>query len=177
MTVVENKEAAQEAAPDATATDAPLPPADGDQTPTPYEGLPDTFQWMVKELETTRREAAAARGAARETAEKYKDAKTPEDYESLRTELIARAEAAERAAQVAAAARKHGLTDELTEFLTGKTPEEIESQAAKLASLSVPPPVQVVNVTKLPPTGGTNPGDAGADLNGREVYRQWKKRR
>lgn len=172
MSVVENKDAVQEAAPAETPA-AGEPPAG--TTPAPYEGLPDSFQWMVKELETTRREAAAARVAARETADKYKDAKTPEDYESLRVELIARAEAAERAAQVAAAARRHSLPEDLTDFLTGATPEEIEAQAAKLAALSVPPPVQVVNVTKLPPTGGTTPGDA-AEPNGREVYRAWKKR-
>ena len=158
--------------PSATETEQPAAAA---PAASPYEGLPDAFQWMVKELETTRREAAAARVTARETADKYKDAKTPEEFEALRAELVSKAEAAERAAALAAAARKHSLSDELTEFLTGSTPEEIEAQAAKLAAIAAPAAAPVI--TKLPPSGGTKPTEDAGEMDGRAAYRAWKKRR
>lgn len=139
----------------------------------PYEGLPEDFKWMVKELESTRREAAAARVSARETAEKFKDAKTPEEVEALKAELVQQTAAAERRVNLMEAVHKHAVPEELVEFITGETPDEIEAQAAKLASVKATAPV----ITKLPPAGGSKPVEDPAEIDGRAEYRKYKARK
>ena len=142
----------------------------------PYDGLPEDFKWMVKELETTRREAAAARVSARETAEKFKDAKTPEEVEALRNEMAAQVAAIERKATLVEAVHKHNVPENLVEFITGNTPEEIEAQAVKLASVAASAVTPTV-ITKLPPAGGTTPAGDQAELDGRALYKKHKARK
>lgn len=142
-------------------------------TTDPYAGLPAEFSWLKNDLESTRREAASRRVELRNLEEKFKDVKTPEQV----AEAVA--EAAKRGTQLEAelarerAARKHKLDDELVEFLTGATAEQIEEQAAKLAALAKREPV-----VKQTPRGGVTPAESSApELSGREAWNAYKGRR
>lgn len=144
----------------------------------PYAGLPEEFSWLKDDLESTRREAASRRVALREAEEKLKDAKTPEDI------ATAVAEAAKKSAQLEAelarerAARKHKLDDSLIEFLTGTNEEQIEAQAAKLATLAPSAPRTPAAPQRQTPRGGVTPSDTTPpDLDGREAWRKFKGRR
>lgn len=144
----------------------------------PFAGLPEEFNWLKNDLESTRREAAARRVELRGLQDKFKDLKSPEEV------AAAVADATKRSAQLEAevarerAARKHRLDDALIEFLTGSDEEQIEAQAAKLAALAVPASREQAAVTRQAPRGGVTPADTTApDLNGRDAWKQYKGRR
>jgi chromosome segregation ATPase len=144
-------------------------------TTDPYAGLPAEFAWLKNDLESTRREAAARRVQLREAEDKLKEAKTPEEV------AAAVADAASKSAKLEAelarerAARKHKLDDELVEFLTGTTDEQIEAQAAKLAGLKQAPAATPPAVTRQEPRGGTTPNDTTPpEINGRDAWRQYR---
>jgi hypothetical protein len=145
----------------------------------PWEGLPDEWSWTKNAVETANREAASRRVALREAEDKLKDAKTPEEFNAVMTEYTTKAAELETALERERAARKHGLDDDVLEFITGKTPEEIEKQAAKLAGLKKPAgetPPKVI--TQPAPSGGVSPSNgAPKEDNGRDLWRQYKERR
>ena len=143
-----------------------------DTTKDPFAGLPDEFAWVKSDLESTRREAASRRVEVRKLEEQLKDAKTPEDVTKAVEEAAKRSTELEAELARERAARKHKLDDEFLEFLTGATPEQIESQAAKLAALA---PKTVV--TKSNPRGGVTPSDSSLpELSGRDAWKKFKGR-
>jgi hypothetical protein len=140
----------------------------------PFEGLPEEFAWVKTDLETIRREAAGRRVELRELQDKFKDAKTPEEF------AAAVADHTKRSAQLEAdiarerAARKHKLDDALIEFLTGTDEEQIEAQAAKLAALAPSAPPRTP-ATRQEPRGGVNPSDSTPpEINGRDAWKQYR---
>ena len=151
------------------------PPAPN-TAPDPWEKFPAEFNWVRKELEDTRREAAEKRVLAKDLQEKLSAAKTPEEvqqiiaandekYRNLETQLLR-----ERVA------RTTKLDDDLVEFLTGKTEEELLNQAKKLAGRKKadddPNPVVV---TQLNPRGGQNPSTEPGELDGFAEWERHKK--
>lgn len=153
------------------------PPADGTKTD-PWEGIPDQFAWAKSAVESANREAAARRVALREAEEKLSKAKTPEEFEAAVNEIKTSEQKLTTELERERAARKHKLDDDVLEFLTGTTAEQIEAQAAKLAGLkpgATPPPVII---TQTPPAGGVTPGDSGPkEVSGRDLWREHKARR
>lgn len=142
--------------------------------PDPWEGLPDTHSWVKKSHEDATREAASYRVQLREAQEKLKGAKTAEEFTEITAEL-------ERKVTVLDVARKFKVADDDLEFLTGKTPEDLERQAEKLAkraAATAPPaaePAPIV-VTKVPLSGGLQPGDGVKPRTGRELWAEHKRR-
>ena len=143
-----------------------------DATKDPFAGLPEEFAWVKSDLESTRREAASRRVEVRKLEEQLKDAKTPEDVTKAVEEAAKRSTQLEAELARERAARKHKLDDEFLEFLTGATPEQIESQAAKLAALA-----PKVTAPKPNPRGGVNPADTNLpELSGRDAWKKFKGR-
>lgn len=156
-----------------TSTDA----ANG-ESKDPWEGIPEEWAWTKGAVESANREAASRRVALREVEDKLKEAKTPEEVQAATAEYQKKAD--ELTAQLARerAARKHSLTDEVLEFLTGTTEEQIEAQAAKLAALKPsgdPAPTRVI--TAPAPTGGVTPAQKPSDVDGRAAWKAYKDRR
>lgn len=154
-------------------------PATGDPKPTekadPWEGLPDEFAWAKSAVESANREAASRRVALREAEDKLKDAKTPEEFQRVMSEYTEKQTALTTELERERAARKHGLADDVLEFLTATTPDEIEKQAAKLAALKPGTPKVI---TTTPPAGGVTPAQgAQKETSGREAWRAYKERR
>jgi hypothetical protein len=146
----------------------------------PWDGIPEEFAWAKSAVESANREAAARRVALREAEDKLKDAKTPEEFTAAMDQFKASEEKLTVDLERERAARKHKLDDDVLEFLTGTTAEQIEAQAAKLAGLKpgVTPPAQTVVITQPTPTGGVTPGDtAPKEPSGREAWRAYKDRR
>lgn len=149
-------------------------------TPDPWEKFPAEFNWVRKELEDARKEAADKRVAARELSEKLAEAKTPEDVQKITAAYDAKIADLETKLVRERVARDAKLSDELLEFLTGKTEEELKTQAAKLAGLKKKEEEDdddVVVVTQLGPRGGQKPNDPPAPTNGHDEWEKYKKNR
>jgi hypothetical protein len=160
-------------------TPATTDPA-GEAKTDPWDGIPDEWSWAKNAVESANREAAARRVALREAEEKLKDAKTPEEFTAAMEQFKSSEEKLTTDLERERAARKHKLDDDLLEFLTGKTAEEIEAQAAKLAGLKPggTPAPQTVIITQPEPAGGVTPGDNGPkEPSGRDLWREHKQRR
>lgn len=147
------------------------------QSPDPWEKFPAEFNWVRKELEDARKEAAEKRVLARETQEKLANAKTPEEVQQI---IAANdTKTAELEAQLARerVARKTGLDDDLVEFLTAKTEEDLMKQAAKLAKAKKAGDPDPVVVTQMDPRGGQNPSTEPNELDGYAEWDRYKKNR
>lgn len=147
------------------------------QAPDPWEKFPAEFNWVRKELEDARKEAAEKRVLARDYQEKLAQAKTPEEVQQI---IAANdTKTADLEAQLARerVARKTGLDEDLVEFLTGKTEEELLKQAAKLAKAKKADDENTVVVTQLGPRGGQNPGNEPNELDGFAEWERYKKNR
>lgn len=157
----------------AAQTAAPAEKAD------PWDGIPEEWSWTKNAVEAANREAAARRVALRDLEDKTKDAKTPEEFTAAMGEFQKAQEKLTTDLERERAARKHKLDDDVLEFLTGTTAEQIEAQAAKLASLKkAEAPAQTVVITQPDPSGGVSPGEKSPkELNGREAWRAFKDRR
>lgn len=140
----------------------------------PWAAFPQEFNWVRKELEDTRKEAAEKRILAKELQTKLAEAKTPEEVKQLTAAYDTKT--ADLEAQLARerVARKTGLADDMLEFLTGKTEEELQKQAEKLSGLAKPPAADPVVVTVQEPRGGLDPSTDPNDANGFEEYKRWK---
>ena len=152
----------------------PTPPTD------PWDGIPEEWSWTKNAVESANREAAARRVALRELEDKTKGAKTPEEFTAAMSEFNAKETELTTALARERAARKHSLNDDVLEFLTGTTEEQIDAQAAKLAALAPATgdttPPRVITVT--PPSGGVSPPTPTPKAeNGREAWRAYKARR
>ena len=141
----------------------------------PWAAFPAEFNWVRKELEDTRKEAAEKRVLAKELQEKLGSAKTPEEVQQITAAYDSKTSDLEVALARERVARKSGLSDDLVEFLTGKTEEELTTQAQKLAGLK-PAGADPVVVTVQEPRGGLNPS-VEPEENGFDAWEQYKKNR
>lgn len=144
------------------------------EAPDPWAAFPAEFNWVRKELEDTRKEAAEKRVLAKELQEKLADAKTPEEMQQIVAANDTKT--AELEAQLARerVARKTGLDDDLVEFLTAKSEEELLKQAAKLAGRKKADEDDPVVVTQLPPSGGKDPSTEPNEIDGYEAWKRHK---
>ncbi len=145
-------------------------------TPDPWAAFPAEFNWVRKELEDTRKEAAEKRILAKELQEKLGSAKTPEEVQQITAAYDSKTSDLEVALARERVARKSGLSDDLVEFLTGKTEEELTTQAQKLAGLKPAADTEPVVVTVQEPRGGLNPS-VEPEENGFDAWEQYKKNR
>ena len=144
--------------------------------PDPWEKFPAEFNWVRKELEDTRREAAEKRVLAKELQEKLAAAKTPEEVQQIVAANDEKARNLETQLLRERVARTTKLDDDLVEFLTGKTEEELLNQAKKLAGRKKADDETVV-VTQLEPRGGQNPSTEPNELDGYAEWERYKKNR
>lgn len=141
----------------------------------PWAAFPAEFNWVRKELEDTRKEAAEKRILAKELQDKLGSAKTPEEVQQLAAAYDTKTRDLEVALARERVARKTGLGDDLVEFLTGKTEEELTAQAQKLAGLK--PADDPVVVTVQEPRGGLNPAVDPGDPSGFDAWENYKRNR
>lgn len=141
------------------------------EAPDPWAAFPAEFNWVRKELEDTRKEAAEKRVLAKELQEKLGAAKTPEEVQQITAAYDTKTNDLEIALARERVARKTGLSDDLVEFLTAKTPEELEAQASKLAGLKPAADTEPVVVTVQEPRGGLNPS---VDVNEKDGFQLWE---
>lgn len=146
--------------------------------PDPWEKFPAEFNWVRKELEEARKGEAAKRVEAKELKEKLASAKTPEDVEKIVKESEARVAKAELSVTRVLAASNAKLPPELHEFITGTTPEEIESQVKTLAEFHK----KKVNEEEAPTFTPSRPRAVNAagtseGQDGHSEYEKWKKNR
>lgn len=157
--------------------DPETPPAgtEDEQTPDPETPSGDepeapklSHDDALAALARARQEAANYRVKLREAEQKLADAKTPEEFEAARNELIESNRTLERELLVERAANKHGLPSELRELLKGDTADELDAHAKSLAKYVVS--------SGEPDTlsGGLTPGSVGDGLpdDPRELARQ-----
>jgi hypothetical protein len=115
---------------------------------------------------------------AKELKEKLAEAKTPEEVQKLLADSEARVAKIELEKNRVLAARNAKLPEELDEFITGTTQEEIDAQVKKLASLKPAPnddgEDQEPRVTKPRPRGGANPALSPEGKDGHDAYAEWK---
>lgn len=167
---------AQEATTTDTATEATEATGTVETTDTdPWANIPEEWAWTRNAVESANREAASRRVALRELEERTKDAKTPEEFAAAITEAKAAEETLAVELARERAARAHGLSDDLIEFLTGTDPEAIAAQAAKLAALNGG---QVVSkaITQPAPAGGAQPSQPAVEQDGRKAWAQYRER-
>lgn len=143
--------------------------------PDPWAAFPAEFNWVRKELEDARKEAADKRVLAKDLKEKLGTAKTPEEVQQLTAAYDTKTNDLEVALARERVARKSGLSDDLVEFLTGKTEEELTTQAAKLAGLK--PAADSVVVTVQEPRGGLDPTVAPGQASGFDEWETYKRNR
>lgn len=149
------------------------------KSPDPWEKFPAEFNWVRKELETARQEAAAKRVEAKELSTKLAAAKTPEEVQQITADYDKKLAARETENLRLRLAREAQLPTDLDEFITGSTEDEIKTQVAKLVGLKPakdgdPNPVVV---TQQAPRGGSNPSQQPNELDGHAEYEKWKKSR
>ncbi|MGZ4659754.1 MAG: hypothetical protein ACXVYB_00585 [Arthrobacter sp.] len=145
--------------------------------PDPWAAFPAEFNWVRKELEDTRKEAAEKRVLAKELQEKLGSAKTPEEVQQITAAYDTKTSDLEVALARERVARKTGLSDDLVEFLTAKTEEELVAQAAKLAGLKPAADADPVVVTVQQPRGGLDPSIEPDDKNGFDAWEDYKRNR
>jgi hypothetical protein len=144
----------------------------------PWDGIPEEWAWTKGAVESANREAAARRVALRELEEQTKDAKSPEDYAEAVKSFNSKQTELETALARERAARKHSLADDVLEFLTGTTEEQIEAQATKLAALKPSSSTEAPRVVTVPaPTGGATPVTQPTEQSGRAAWKAYKDRR
>ena len=145
--------------------------------PDPWAAFPAEFNWVRKELEDTRKEAADKRVLARELQDKLAAAKTPEEVQQITAAYDTKTNDLEVALARERVARKTGLGDDLVEFLTGKSEEELTAQAAKLAGLKPAADADPVVVTVQEPRGGLDPTINPNEQSGFDAWEAYKRNR
>lgn len=146
-------------------------------SPDPWAAFPAEFNWVRKELEDTRKEAAEKRVLARELQEQLGAAKTPEEVQQITAAYDSKTSDLEVALARERVARKSGLSDDLVEFLTAKTEEELTAQAAKLAGLKPAAEAEPVVVTVQEPRGGLDPTVNPNEQSGYDAWEAYKRNR
>jgi hypothetical protein len=143
-------------------------PAEGVTPETkPEDELPE---WARKELTKVRGEAANYRTKLREAEATLQNAKTPEEFESARTELSKRIAELEHEVVVTKVARKYELPEELVPLLKGDTEEALELVAKTLSKYAVPAAPESLG-------GGLTPSDDNDDeMDPRKLARRTRRR-
>jgi hypothetical protein len=144
-------------------------PAEGETPPAakPEDELPE---WARKELTSVRAEAANYRVKLREAEASLQNAKTPEEFESARTELSTRIAELESSLLRSNVARKFELPDELAARLRGATEAELEADAKSLLRFVAPVVPESLG-------GGLTPSDDGDDeMDPRKLARRTRRR-
>lgn len=158
-----------------TSQDGQNPPAN--TTPDPWEKFPAEFNWVRKELEETRREAAEKRVLAKELQEKLAAAKTPDEVQQIVAANDKKYADLEAQLLRERVARTTKLDDDLVEFLTASTEEDLIKQANKLAGRKKADEPETVVVTQMNPRGGQNPSTEPNELDGHAEWERYKKNR
>ena len=143
----------------------------------PWAAFPKEYNWVRKELEDTRKEAAEKRVLNKELQDKLGSAKTPEEVQQITAAYDSKTSDLEVALARERGARKTGLSDDLVEFLTGKSEEELTAQAAKLAGLKPAADVEPVIVTVQEPRGGLDPTADPNEQSGFDAWEAYKRNR
>lgn len=151
------------------------PSTDPDSTETPpseqteeerqkaeMDALPE---WARKALTKANGEAANYRTRLREAEQRLSSAKTPEEFEAATQELAQKNAELERNLLTTKVATKYDLPDDLAERLRGNTPEELEADAKRLASLLGPKEPERLS-------GGLSPDDGPAEETDPRKLRQ-----
>lgn len=112
------------------------PPGEGDEG----EESKLSHEDALKALAKVRKENAATRTRLREAEDKLKDAKTPEEFEAAKDEILNASATDARDLLVENVALRHKLPDELADALKGETKEELEAHAKVLAKFATPEP-------------------------------------
>jgi hypothetical protein len=159
------------------AANAPQENQQQNQSPDPWEKFPAEFNWVRKELEDARKEAAEKRVLARDYQEKLANAKTPEEVQQIVAANDKKTADLETQLARERVARKTGLDEDLVEFLTANTEEDLMKQAAKLAGRKKADEDDTVVVTQLGPRGGANPSTEPNELDGHAEWERYKKNR
>ncbi|WJN63185.1 head scaffold protein [Streptomyces phage phiScoe45] len=143
-------------------------PAEGVTPETkPEDELPE---WARKELTKVRGEAANYRTKLREAETSLQNAKTPEEFESARTELSKRIAELEHEVVVSKVARKYELPDELVPLLKGGDEAALEAVAKTLSKYAVTPAPESLG-------GGLTPSDNDDDeMDPRKLARRTRRR-
>lgn len=95
--------------------------------------IPD---WVRKQISKANKEAASYRTQVRELQDQFKDAKTDAELDAIvkpLTDKLDQSESRTRDLERELVIYKHGLDEDLAEFITGDNPETWEEQARKLA--------------------------------------------
>lgn len=112
-------------------------PSNGSTTAGENEsGTDDLPEWARKQIEKANKEAASYRVQLRQVQDQFKDAKTEAELEAVLkplTEQLNQSESRTRDLERQLVIYKHGLDEDLAEFITGDNPEAWEEQAKKLA--------------------------------------------
>lgn len=132
-------------------------------------GVEDLPDWAQKTIKDLRSENARRRTEYREMADRYKDAKTPDEIDKIVSEYGTKISALER--ELTIAQHTADLTPELREFVTGDTEEEIKAsvervRAAFTANHEAPAP------HRNPPSGGLDPSGDTSDMDPRALARE-----
>lgn len=93
-------------------------------------------EWARKQISKANNEAASYRVQLREVQDQFKDAKTEAELEAILKPLndkLDQSESRTRDLERELVIYKHGLDEDLAEFITGNDPEAWEEQAKKLA--------------------------------------------
>lgn len=144
-------------------------------TPDPWAAFPPEFNWVRKELEDARKEAADKRVAARELQEKLAGAKSPDEVEKLTADYAEKISTLDTALARERVARKTGLKEDLVEFLTATTEDGLLAQAEKLAALNPVP--ETVVITQPEPRGGQDPSVKPGERSGFDEWEAFKANR
>jgi hypothetical protein len=95
----------------------------------------DVPDWVKEKISKVNNEAKSLRDRLRETEDKLKDAKTPEEVEAIVKQMTKDREDSERALLIENVALKYKLPEQIQKRLTGTTREELEADAKELADL------------------------------------------
>lgn len=182
MSDTENKQETTEAVQEGAETPAPET-VEGQEGSTPEsapEGAPEKPEdnsaelpeWARNELSRVRSEAASYRTKLREHQEKYKDAKTPEEYEAATRELAETVSSLERQILVNSVAQAHKLPADLAALLKGADEAELTAHAKTLSKYA---PVEEVPPTDL--RGGLDPNDSDESFDPVAAARKARARR
>lgn len=112
--------------------------AQGQVEETSPSSTDDLPEWARKQISKANREAASYRTQLREIEEKFQNAMTEAELEATLkplNEQLSQSEARTRDLERQLVIYKHGLDEELEEFITGDDPTSWEAQAKKLAAL------------------------------------------
>ncbi|MCQ9385123.1 hypothetical protein [Brevibacterium moorei] len=133
----------------------------------------DLPEWARKRIEKANKEAASYRTQLRETQEKLKDAKTPEEIQALSAEFAEQLKVKDRELVIA----QHQIPEEYHVLVTGDTPEEWEASAALIEKLRGDKTPPAPPETKTPPQGGRKGNEAPSDEDYLAKARRALKRR